>query len=101
MIKTGKSNGRYAVDNIIAILDTYSDEDLRKLNQAAYNILNGKRKKKIAAKKSELYVGMEVKFDGRTGTIRKINRTKCVVEVPGGPFGSQSWNVPMTMVTPA
>ncbi len=44
MIKTSTSNGRYSVDNIISILDTYTDEDLRRLNQAAYNILNGKRK---------------------------------------------------------
>ena len=101
MIKTSSSNGRYSVDNIISILDTYSDEDLRRLNQAAYDILNGKRKQKIAAKKSQLHVGMEVEFEGRTGVIHKVNRTKCVVAVEGGPFGTQHWNVPMTMITPA
>ena len=88
------------VNTIIAGLYTMSEDDVRKINNAAYDILNGARKKKIAAKKRELYVGMEVKFEGRTGIIRKVNRTKCVIEVPGGPFGSQRWNVPMTMITP-
>jgi FKBP-type peptidyl-prolyl cis-trans isomerase 2 len=88
------------VNTIIAGLHTMSEDDVRKINQAAYDILNGQRKQRIAAKKRELYVGMEVQFQGKTGTIIKVNRTKCVVEVPGGPFGSQRWNVPMTMLTP-
>lgn len=88
------------VNTIIAGLHMMSEDDVRKINQAAYDILNGKRKQKIAAKKRELYTGMWVKFEGKTGVIRKVNRTKCVVEVQGGPFGSQRWNVPMTMLTP-
>lgn len=88
------------VNTIIAGLHTMSEEDVRKINQAAYDILNGARKQKIAAKKRDLYVGMWVTFQGKKGVIRKVNRTKCVVEVSGGPFGSQSWNVPMTMLTP-
>ena len=88
------------VNTIIAGLHMMSEDDVRKINQAAYDILNGARKQRIAAKKRELYVGMWVKFQGKTGVIRKVNRTKCVVEVRGGPFGSQRWNVPMTMLTP-
>jgi len=93
--------GRYHVDSIISILGEYSEEDLRKLNHAAYAILNGKRKQDIAQKKRALGVGYTVTFDNgtKTGKIVKINRTKCVVEVPrGGPFGSQRWNVPISMV---
>jgi hypothetical protein len=98
MIKTSTSNGRYSVDNIISILDTYTDEDLRRLNQAAYNILNGKRKETIAAKKRALCVGYTVSFDNgrKVGTIAKINRTKCVVDCGG--IGNR-WNVPLTQVS--
>lgn len=88
------------VNSIIAGLHTMSEDDVRKINQAAYAILNGQRKQKIAAKKRELYAGMWVTFQGKKGVIRKVNRTKCVVEVSGGPFGTQRWNVPMTMLTP-
>jgi len=88
------------VNNIIAGLQNMSEDDVRKINQAAYDIIIAARKQKIAAKKGELYVGMWVTFQGKKGVIRKVNRTKCVVEVSGGPLGSQSWNVPMTMLTP-
>ena len=97
MIKTSTSNGRYSVDNIISILGTYSDEDLRRINQAAYNILNAKRKDTIAEKKRNLFVGMEVTFGTHRGTIVKINRTKCVVDTGG----MRQWNVPMTMIKAA
>lgn len=79
----------------------FSDRELRDLNGTIVNRLNAKRKKDIAAAKRNLFVGMEVTFQGRRGKIQKINRTKCVVEVPGGPFGSQRWNVPMTMLQAA
>lgn len=88
------------VNSIIAGLHTMSEDDVRKIKQAAYAILNGQRKQKIAAKKRELYAGMWVTFQGEQGVIRKVNRTKCVVEVSGGPFSTQRWNVPMTMLTP-
>lgn len=84
------------VNTIIAGLHMMSEDDVRKINQAAYDILNGKRKRSIAAKKRELYVGMRVKFEEYTGHIVKINRTKCRVQVPGCLF-----NVPITMIEPA
>ena len=54
------------VNTIIAGLHVMSEDEVRKINQAAYDILNGARKKKIAAKKRELYTGMWVKFEGKT-----------------------------------
>ena len=94
MIKTETSKGRYSVDNIISILDTYSDEELQRLNHAAYTILHGKRKRSIAEKKRDLFVGMEVTFGTHRGTIVKINRTKCVVDT--GEL--RTWSVPITMI---
>lgn len=88
------------VNTIISNLQNMSESDVRKINQAAYDILNGKRKQQLAAKKSELRVGMWVKFEGKTGVIHKVNRTKCVVAVKGGPFGIERWNVSMSMLTP-
>jgi len=88
------------VNNIIANLHNMSEDDVRKINQAAYDILNGKRKQQLKGMKSQLSVGMKVQFNGKTGTIFKINRTKCVVHVVGGPFGIERWNVPMSILTP-
>ncbi len=86
------------VNNIIAGLQNMSEDDVRKINQAAYDIIIGARKQKIAAKKKALCVGYTVSFDNgrKVGTITKIKRTKCVVDCGG--FGN-SWNVPLTMVT--
>ena len=84
----------------IAILNgQFTDRELRDINGTIVNILKADRKKKVAAAKRNLSVGMEVKFGHRTGKIVKINRTKCVVEVgrTSGIFGSNRWNVPMTM----
>ena len=79
----------------IAILNgTFSERELRDINGTIVNILKSDRKKKVAAAKQSLSVGMEVKFQGRQGKIVKINRTKCVVDV-GGIRGR--WSVPMTM----
>ena len=87
------------VTDIIAALDNMTEHDVRKINQAAYSILNSQRKQKIAAKKRDLCVGHTVSFDNgrKVGKIVKINRTKCIVDCGG--LGN-SWNVPMTMVTP-
>lgn len=79
----------------------FNDRELRDINGTIVNILKADRKKKVAAAKRNLHVGMEVTFGHRRGTIQKINRTKCVVEVPAsGIFGSNRWNVPMTMCEP-
>ena len=72
----------------------FTDRELRDINGTIVNILKADRKKKVAAAKRNLHVGMEVTFQGRQGKIVKINRTKCVVDV-GGIRGR--WSVPMTM----
>ena len=82
----------------IAILNgTFADCELRDINSTIVNILKADRKKKVAAAKQSLYVGMEVKFGRHRGKIVKINRTKCVVDT-GGIRGR--WDVPMTMCQP-
>ncbi len=73
---------------------TFTDRELRDINGTIVNILKADRKKKIAAAQRNRHVGMEVTFQGRRGTITKINRTKCVVDT-GGLCGR--WRVPMTM----
>ena len=73
----------------------FTDRELRDINGTIVNILKADRKQKIAAVKRNLQVGMEVTFQGRRGTIQKINRTKCVVDTGG--FNGR-WNVPMTMI---
>jgi hypothetical protein len=79
----------------LAILNgTFTDRELRDINSTIINILKADRKKKVAAAKSGLHVGMEVKFGHQRGKIIKINRTKCVVDT-GGIRGQ--WSVPMTM----
>ncbi len=75
----------------------FTDRELRDINGTIVNILRADRKKKVAAAKRSLYVGMEVTFQGRRGTIKKINRTKCVVDTGG----FRQWNVPMTMIEAA
>ena len=72
----------------------FTDRELRDINGTIVNILKADRKKKVAAAKRNLHVGMEVTFGHHRGKITKINRTKCVVDT-GGIRGK--WNVPMTM----
>ena len=72
----------------------FTDRELRDINGTIVTILKADRKKKVAAAKRNLHVCMEVTFQGRRGTITKINRTKCVVDTGG--LGGR-WNVPMTM----
>ena len=84
------------VKDIISSLYGMTDSEVRMINQAAYNILNDKRKAEVREAKRKLHPGMQVTFRGRTGTIVKINRTKCVVDT--GEF--RRWNVPITMVSP-
>ena len=79
----------------IAILNgQFTDRELRDINGTIVNILKADRKKKVAAAKQNLQIGMEVKFGHQRGKIVKINRTKCVVDT--GELRGR-WNVPMTM----
>mgnify|MGYP003118858096 CR=1 FL=1 len=84
------------VKNIINALYGMSDSEVRLINNAAYNILNEKRKRDIREAKRTLHVGMEVTFGHHRGKIVKVNRTRCIVDTGG--FGN--FTVPMTMITP-
>ena len=89
------------VKDIISSLYSMTDSEVRMINNAAYNILNNKRKRDLADKKSTLNVGMRVKFRGKggypeTGTITKVNRTRCVVDTGG----FRQWTVPISMLSP-
>ena len=88
------------IDILRAIADgNFSDRELRDINSAIVKDLKAKRKVKVAAAKRKFGVGDEVAFGTHRGSIVKVNRTKCVVEVPSaGIFPSQRWNVPMTML---
>jgi co-chaperonin GroES (HSP10) len=76
----------------------FTDREMRDINGTIVNILKADRRTKIAAAKRNFRVGDVVTFQHKTGTIKKINRTKCVVECGG--IGNR-WTVPMTMLKAA
>ena len=83
----------------IAILNgQFTERELRDINGTIVTILKAGRKAKVAEAKAKFKVGDKVKFQHMTGIIKKINRTKCVVDT-GGIRGQ--WNVPMTMLRAA
>ena len=73
----------------------FTMEELQQLNKAIVAELNADHKKKVAAAKQKFKVGDKVKFKHMSGTIIKINRTKCVVDT--GDFMGR-YSVPMTML---
>ncbi|OUU74756.1 MAG: hypothetical protein CBC29_06395 [Methylococcaceae bacterium TMED69] len=76
----------------------FTDRELRDLNGTIVNILKSKRSAATRAAKSKLFPGMKVKWNGRkgfqTGTIIRVNRTRCEVDTGG----YRNWTVPMTML---
>ena len=80
------------------LLGTFTDRELRDINGTIVNILKAERKAKINEAKRKFQVGDKVTFKHHVGIIKKINRTKCVVDT-GGIRGS--WTVPMTMLKAA
>ena len=83
----------------LAILNgTFTECEMRDINGTIVNILKADRRTKVAAAKLKFRVGDKVTFQHKTGTITKINRTKCVVDCGG--IGMR-WTVPMTMLTAA
>ena len=88
------------VEQILSALNTMDPADVRRVNTRAYDILKQKRGVEVAAAKRKLHTGMEVKWSGKygpqSGTIIKVNRTRCIVKVPGE---YRQWTVPMTMLT--
>ena len=86
-------------NQIINALYAMDTADVRRINEAAYSILKSQRNQENREAKRKLYVGQQVKFRGKhgyslTGTIKKVNRTRCVVDTGD----LRNWTVPMTML---
>jgi len=92
-------------EQIISSLSSLSIDDIRAINEAAYTISKSHRNHDIAIAKQRLYVGQKVKWSGRyghnSGSIVKVNRSRCVIETSTRDCGGQAqrWTVPMTMLT--
>lgn len=81
-------------------LANMNEEQLRELNSAVVDLIKSRRRVDASIKKASLRVGDKVSWTGRKGyqegTVKKINRTKCIVSTDGG-FGGD-WNVPINML---
>lgn len=90
------------VEQILSALNTMDPADVRRVNSRAYDLLKQKRHVEVAAAKRKLGVGMNVTWSGKygpqAGKIIKVNRTRCIVNVPGE---FRNWTVPMTMLSAA
>ena len=75
-------------------------EQLRELNGVVVDLIKSKRRIDASIKKASLRVGDRVSWTGRRGyqegTLKKINRTKCIVSTDGRLGGD--WNVPISML---
>lgn len=86
-------------------LNLMSIEQLRVLNKKVVEVIKMKRSESAMDIKSELYVGANVsvnhpKMKGKQCRVKKINRTKVIVEVLNGPSYGRvgSYNVPLSMI---
>ena len=86
-------------------LNQLSIEELRVLNKKVVEVIKMKRSESAMDIKSELYVGANVsvnhpKMKGKQCRVKKINRTKVIVEVLNGPSYGRvgSYNVPLSMI---
>jgi len=82
-------------------LKNLSLEELRELNSKVVEVIKIKRSELAWDVKNELYIGANVnvnhpKLSGKQCRVKKINRTKAVIEVLNG-FGS--YNVPLSMIS--
>lgn len=86
-------------------LNQLSIEELRVLNKKVVEVIKMKRSESAMDIKEQLYVGANVSIDhpkmkGKQCRVKKINRTKAVVEVLNetsyGRVGS--YNVPLSMI---
>ncbi len=81
-----------------AEIEKMNIDDLRQLNSYVVSILKEHRAEKAYAVKNKLRVGDNVKVNspklaGLHGSVKEINRTRCVVQ-----FGYRTFNVPLSMV---
>ena len=88
-------------------LKNLSLEELRELNSKVVEVIKIKRSEVAWDIKNELYIGANVsvnhpKLSGKQCRVKKINRTKAVIEVlnENVSYGSvNSYNVPLSMLT--
>ena len=88
-------------------LKNLSIDELRELNSKVVEVIKIKRSEIAWDVKNELYIGANVsvnhpKLSGKQCRVKKINRTKAVVEVlnENVSYGSvSSYNVPLSMLT--
>ena len=88
-------------------LKNLSIDELRELNSKIVEIIKIKRSEIAWDMKNELYIGANVsvnhpKLSGKQCRVKKINRTKAVIEVlnENVSYGSvSSYNVPLSMLT--
>ena len=87
-------------------LNSLSIEELRALNSKVVEVIKMKRNEVALDVKDSLYVGANVsvnhpKLSGKQCRVKKINRTKAVIEVLNGPSYGRvgSYNVPLSMIS--
>ena len=88
-------------------LKNLSIDELRELNSKIVEVIKIKRSEIAWDMKNELYIGANVsvnhpKLSGKQCRVKKINRTKAVIEVlnENVSYGSvSSYNVPLSMLT--
>lgn len=76
-------------------------EELRELNRVVVDLIKSKQRVDAMVKKASLRVGDRVSWTGRRGykegTVKKINRTKCIVSMDER--YEADWNVPIDMLS--
>lgn len=76
-------------------------EELRELNRVVVDLIKSKQRVDASIKKASLRVGDRVSWTGRRGykegTLKKINRTKCIVSMDNR--YEADWNVPIDMLS--
>jgi len=88
-------------------LKNLSIDELKELNSKIVEVIKIKRSEIAWDVKNELYIGANVsvnhpKLSGKQCRVKKINRTKAVIEVlnENTSYGSvSSYNVPLSMLT--
>ena len=88
-------------------LKNLSINELRELNSKVVEVIKIKKSEIAWDVKNELYIGANVsvnhpKLSGKQCRVKKINRTKAVIEVlnENASYGSvSSYNVPLSMLT--
>ena len=87
-------------------LSKLSIEELRNLNSMVVETIKSKKQLLALETKDSIYVGANVsvnhpKLSGKQCVVKKINRTKAVIEVLNGPSYGRvgSYNVPLSMIS--